>query len=173
MNKNKIKRSVVLFLLLLIASSIVVFAEGDAYVSADDPLVTVSYIDQVVRPQLATQIKEEILAELRAGGIPGGTSAEEGSSSYSVVYATSGQTVLADGGADRSTEIILRAGSAVSVSADPGQGLSDLTSSAELLGGAALTRNHYVIIPRGDGRGVRVMSSDAYFLVRGEYRIVD
>ncbi len=96
---------------------------------------------------------------------------------FQVVHLTQGQSLICNGGSSSAVEIILRSGQAVAVSqyASTGtyaQGLSDTTASVEIYNGQNLTVNHNVIVPRGDGRGVKVTSVDAYFLVRGEYDIV-
>lgn len=97
---------------------------------------------------------------------------------YQVICVKAGQKLICNGGNDVSTELILRSGEAVAVSqyAASGayaQGLSDATTSTEIYNGQALTINHLIIIPRGDGRGVKVTSEEAYFLVRGVYEIVN
>ena len=92
---------------------------------------------------------------------------------YSVVHLVQGETLLASGSDSESCEIVLRAGSVYAVSPFENQGLADLTASVELLNNAPLTVNNYCIIPRGgDGRGITAVDSDAYILVRGEYKIV-
>jgi len=168
---NRFKKCHPALIGIAVVCMIAVFAEGDSYTSADDPLVTYSYVTQVLRPQL----KQEILAELQNGNlsIGGNDSKDEDepapvSASYEVVHATLGQQILADD----ACEIILRSGSAKAISPFADQGLSDVSSGSEILNGKELSRNHYVIIPRGDGRGVSVTTNDAYFMIRGEYRIV-
>ena len=73
------------------------------------------------------------------------------------------------------TELILRSGSAEVVSPFDNQGLSDLTDGVDLKGGAAVPKNHNLLIPRGDdGRGIRITSSNgAYVMVGGAYIIVE
>lgn len=171
-NKLHIRDILSTLLLIFVVTGIAVFAVGD-YSSADDPLVTLSYINDVLIPQLKSEIKAEILAEISNG--TGSSTADQPAESvlpsanatYEVVHATVGQIILPT----EPCEIILRSGSAVAVSVDAGQGLSDTTAEKELLSGDALTKNHYVIVPRGDGRGVLVTSGDAYFMVRGGYTI--
>ena len=92
---------------------------------------------------------------------------------YEVVSLNYGQTLLAGD----SCEIILRSGTANvvvqdKINVDAQVGLSDLTASCELLVNTDVPRNHYIIISRGDGRGVIATSDIAYLMVRGEYQIV-
>jgi len=96
---------------------------------------------------------------------------------YEVVYLERGQKLICNGGDASSVEIILRSGQAKAISqygssGTYAQGLSDATTSTEIYHGDVLTKNHLVIVPRGDGRGVQVTSTEAYFLVRGTYEIV-
>lgn len=74
--------------------------------------------------------------------------------------------------ADESLEIILRTGLSQVVSPFDSQGLSNITNGTDMLDGASLIKNHLLIIPRNDGRGVRVLSRDgAWFMIRGEYTV--
>ena len=66
---------------------------------------------------------------------------------------------------------MLRAGTAVAVSPHAAQGLSDYTDGAELLDGQPLTVNHMILIPRDDGRGIRITSDTAYIIIRGRYTL--
>lgn len=148
------------------------------YVSTEnDPLVTVSYIDLI-----KAQMKAEIIEELAIGDLKADieqldpeaiNSALKNGSSYEVVRVEGGQTLLASA----SCEIILRSGVAVAVVTDEtniasGIGLSDVTAGTEIIGGESVPQNHYIVIPRADGRGVGVTSEEAYFMVRGEYTLV-
>ena len=99
------------------------------------------------------------------------------SSSWEVIYLTTGQTLLATS----PCAIILRAGAAVVVSPFNGQdgsspqGLSDLTAGADILSGTSLVSNHHILVPRGnDGRGIQITSEGgAYIMVQGGYTVVE
>ena len=52
-----------------------------------------------------------------------------------------------------------------------GAGISDLTAGSVVTNGNVLPANHYLVIPKGDGRGFTVTSDTANILVRGEYNI--
>ena len=95
-----------------------------------------------------------------------------------VIHLVKGQRLICNGGSDVSTEIYLRAGEAIAVSQYDSdgafaQGLADLTHGKELFKNDPLEINAYIIVPRGDGRGVKVTSDEAYFLVRGKYTIMN
>lgn len=120
---------------------------------------------------------EKKLAELEAKLAQGSPSAPAVSSSWEVIYLTTGQTLLATS----PCAIILRAGSAAVVSPFNGQdgsspqGLSDLTAGADILADTPLSLNHHILVPRGnDGRGIRITSEGgAYIMVQGGYTVVE
>ncbi|MCL2095349.1 MAG: hypothetical protein FWH10_00425 [Oscillospiraceae bacterium] len=115
--------------------------------SADDPLITLSYLN---------------------GVLPGNSSDSGG---YATIELRRGQKIRAR---TNSLEIILRPGYAATVisqRSDVGVGLADLTSGLELLEGDSVPTNHLVLIPRADGRGISIVSENAYIMARGDYEI--
>jgi hypothetical protein len=90
-----------------------------------------------------------------------------GGGTFVLVNAVRG--ALLEGGAG--TEIILRAGTASAVGVAPGNGLVNITNGANMDTGTAITRNHLLLVPRADGRGARVTSTTAIFLVRGPHQL--
>ena len=89
---------------------------------------------------------------------------EEG---YDVIEVMLGSKVIAKSPCD----IMLRSGTAVAISQYDSQGLSDYTSGAEVMNGDSITINHMLLIPRGDGRGILITSTNAFIMIRGEYAI--
>ncbi len=81
---------------------------------------------------------------------------------FEVVYAESGEIIYGDS----STEIILRGGTATAVAGI--NGLCDVTSGTDIQNGQNIPYNHLIIIPVGDGRGIRV-GSNAYLMIKGGY----
>ncbi len=67
------------------------------------------------------------------------------------------------------TEMILRAGSASAIASKDG-GVTDLTAGADLKDGTKITKNHLLIIPRDDGRGIRCTGL-CYVMVKGDYEL--
>jgi hypothetical protein len=67
------------------------------------------------------------------------------------------------------TEIILRSGEAAAIG-NESNGISDLTDGADLQTGAAVQRDHLLLVPREDGRGLSA-TSDVWLMVRGPYTI--
>ncbi len=127
------------------------------YLSEGDPVITLSYLKSVFSPALKEEIKNEVSV--------GGTSY----SGYTVVELSAGQILTSQNG---TVELILRPGAeGVVVSDIPGNGLSDISEMREILDGEPAGINHALIIPRNDGRGVRITSEKAYVLVRGSYAV--
>lgn len=119
--------------------------------SADDPIVTKSYVDAKV-------------ASLGAGGSGGGSNGN--SDAFTVVQLSKGQTL--HGGAG--TEMILRDGSATAVASVNGA-VVDISGAADLPQGANVTVNHLLLMPRDDGRGIKAVGSTEFVMVRGSYTV--
>ena len=123
--------------------------------SADDPLVTKSYVDQVV----AELVRRELA---NFGGSGGGETALD------VVTVPPGYRLMVAGGG----EIVVRSGKASAYSADA-NGLSDLTEGKDIAPGQPVPANHLILFPR-DGRGIQAdpgQKGDVIVLVRGAYEI--
>ncbi|KEO84040.1 hypothetical protein [Tumebacillus flagellatus] len=126
--------------------------------SADDPIVTKSYVDQKV-------------AGVSGGGSTGNTGSTGGTSapadmSFKVVTLNAGQTIKGGEG----TELILRGGTATAIASSNG-GVSDVTGGTDLAQGANVELNHLLLTPRNDGRGMKVGNGTAYLMVRGAYTV--
>ena len=153
--------------------------------SADDPLVTLSYINKVFKPQIE-QLVSDKLKDFKPAAVtvpspaPATTEppvqnvyvmSENASASYVVLELTKGQKLHVKSG---SLELILRpGGTAAVISQYQTQGIADLTTGNELLNGESLPVNHSLLIPRDDGRGISVTSVIAYVMVRGDYEIFE
>lgn len=195
MKKQRIIALAAAFSIALTATSIMVSGDEAGYDSANDPLISLSYIEKVLTPKYEEKIDEltkkyenatEIITMLQStltkaeGKISelekklanGDTDTEVStpvSSGYEVVYMKKGAKMLAK----TPCEIILRTGSAIVVSITS-NGLNDITNGDELLNAVGVPLYHCLLVPRGnDGRGIQITSSDAYVMVRGEYEIVE
>ncbi|XEC95358.1 hypothetical protein AB6A23_01910 [Paenibacillus tarimensis] len=119
--------------------------------SIDDPVVTKSYVDAVLK---------------QGGGSNGGTAA----ASLQIVTVPLGKTIIAN---EEGTEFIVRSGKALAYSADK-DGISDLTQGADLTNGKPITNNHLILSPRV-GRGLSpdplVKNNKLIVLVRGSYEL--
>ena len=168
------------------------------YASADDPLVSLSYINEVLLPHIQDMI-ENALSGADIGDtvvttppetteepiettteppettvpevvFPAGT--VNTGSQYVVVQLFAGQTLYAS---VNSCEVIVRAGNTTVVSPFTvkweEQGVSDTTDGKELYNAQAIPTNHTILIPRDDGRGITVDAGGAWLMVRGDYII--
>ncbi len=145
--------------------------------SESDPLVSKSYVDSKIEQVLTLingngtgsssgvdvdALAEQVLAKINEGDITGGSAAAEG---YVPVSVAVGQTIYGGEG----TEFILRAGKG-NISVSGVDGIADITTGEELLNGSRAVKNHLMIVPRDDGRGIEVTEA-AWFLVKGSYEI--
>ncbi len=159
------------------------------YNSEEDPLVSLSYINEVITPAYDEKIDEltetvnELLqsvsdltdaledSEAKVSELEAaiGTPSESALGQYEVVYLKKGAKLLAE----TPCEIILRSGSAIAVSITV-NGLNNVTDGSELLNAADIPLFNQLLVPRGgDGRGIQITSEDAYIMVRGDYSVVE
>ncbi len=118
-----------------------------------DPLVTKSYVEQVVVPSIYNYIDSKTQSA--------------SSDSFKVVAVGTGKKLVCEAGC----ELILRMGSATIIGSVRG-GLADVTSGADLANGAVVPANHHLIVPVSDGRGIVINApNDALVMVKGAYQI--
>ncbi len=163
-NFNKTRITVIIAVMLALVCSLSILASA-AYDSTNDPLISLSYLTKYVDEALAP-IKASIAS--LGGNVEGAAPVATGFEAIFVEYGKEIQCTAA-------TELILRSGTAEVVSPFDNQGLSDLTDGVDLKAGAAVPKNHNLLIPRGDdGRGIVITSSGgAYVMVGGAYIIVE
>ena len=126
--------------------------------SPEDPVVTRSYVDYQINQLL------ELIMGTNGGTISSGIVSQD--ARYTPVQAFEGDVIIGHEG----TEIILRSGTASAVV--PGEnGITNATAGQELFNNAVIERNNLIIIPRQDGRGVRITAEESWFLIRGGYDI--
>jgi len=107
----------------------------------EDPLVTKSYIEGVVYPHVKS------------------------TTSFNIVNVPANKSVMCDAG----TEIILRMGSCTVIGTAKG-GISDVTMGFDLPDSTVIQGNHLLIVPIGDGRGVRTVT-DCILMIKGGYTL--
>jgi len=166
---------------ILAASFMLNAVEAQAPGSAEDPLVTRSYVDRLIAdlagiggggeltPQQIERIVNEVLNRIELGG-----QNQQGQSHfqhntggrYTPVQLLSGQILVGDEG----TEIILRSGTAVAHT-EGVDGLANITTGTDVRHGEEIGNNNMLIIPRDDGRGV-MATSNVWLLVKGSYNIL-
>ncbi len=152
--------------IMIIVTTVVVLALGAVVIiaataepgSSSDPVVTKSYVDQAIANALNGS---------GSTGASGGTSAyaSASSSAFEVVSVPSGKKVIAKSAA----EIVLRSGTALAIG-NASNGISDMTDGADLSTNTSIKKNHLILIPRADGRGIKA-TSDCYVMIRGDYSI--
>lgn len=181
---NKKKLTVILSILL--GALLTVFAVFTASAYTDgDPLITLSYLQEIFAPSLKQQVVDEVAAIYEnskyvpepvpetvpaVSDVPEAAVPVDGvSNTYTLLELNLGQTVTANS----ICEFIVRPGSKVTaVSPFPAQGIADITNGIEVLNGEMISINAYCLIPRGgDGRGMTVVGEKAYIMIRGDYTI--
>jgi hypothetical protein len=161
---------------LILCAGAALAAAGDE----NDPLVTLSYLNETFLPQLVSQVEDKAAArqselttaftaqvaqyqeEVESAG--GGTS-ETGGSTYTLVSLSRGQTMTLDLGC----EVLLRVGTAtVNCGSDPA--LVDVSTGGTLNKGSALEKNHLYMATMTD-RVVTATGESVKLMVRGGYTI--
>ena len=166
MKKNRwFLRAVVLVVLSVMLNATVTVA-GAVAGGSDDPLVTLSYLNDTFLGEILNKVDEKIAA--RNSQIVqqlGGTMGSSTSSTFTVVTLTSGQVLTGEIGC----EVMLRVGAALCV-ASSSPGLIDETTAGTLNNGGALAQNHLYMMTI-EGRGVKATAATTKLLVRGSYSI--
>ena len=139
------------------ALATVVLAEPGA---SDDPLISKSYIENQLMPQIKQYIESRLAEVGGSGGAAAGTADK-----FNVVNASAGQQIICSAG----TELILRMGSASVIATEKG-GIADTTDGFDLADGAFMPSNHLLIVPVSDGRGVRA-TTDIIVMIKGGYTV--
>ena len=141
----------------------------------EDPLVTLSYLNQTAIPQIVEQVEErtaqrqeELEESFRTQlnqyqqGNQGGETASAG---YTLVTMAQGQVMHLEVGC----EVLLRVGAA-SVQADSSPALIDLSAGGTADSGAALEKNH-LYMSTIEGRTLTADAATVKLLVRGGYTV--
>ena len=139
--------------------------------TADDPLVTLSYLNETFLAAVQKRIDEAVASrnasltayidgKLGSGGGSAGTA-----SSFAVVTIPAGKTLVGDIGC----EVMLRVGTAT-LAANTDPGLIDVSTGGTLNNGGALTANHLYMATIAD-RTVQATAATVKLLVRGEYTV--
>ncbi len=157
--KNKIIGMTVTGGLLLALATTTIVSGADAG-STGDPLVTKSYVDAKIN-DLVTLINSSVTGN---GNVENNISSD---AQYKVVSVPKGSTILGGEG----TEMILRSGKATIVSTTS-NGLVNMTTGVDALSGTDVPKNNLMIVPRQDGRGLKITADGANVMVRGFYEIV-
>ena len=159
MKKNRWVPRLLVLLVLCGVLNVTLSAAAEAG-SSDDPLVTLSYLNETYMDTIMERVDQKIAQ--RNAQLSGGTSA---ASVFTVVTLSSGQVLTGDIGC----EVMLRVGTATCVSPSS-PGLIDETAASTLNNGGALVQNHLYMMTI-EGRGVQATAATTKLLVRGSYSI--
>lgn len=145
--------------------------------SAQDPIVTESYVTQAITNALSGQVTPMVsqavqtaitqqLAPLVQSTVTQDLAKQPQAQSLAVVTLVQGQELVAQQG----TEFILRSGAA-SVLLPPAAagGFSDLTGGKDIGQGGAVPANHLLLAARSDGRSIVPKTPSCLVIVIGAY----
>jgi len=163
--------------LTILCGGVAVAAGGDE----NDPLITLSYLEEIFLPQVTEQVKEdtaplqEKLEETFTQQIDtykkeleevvSSSAGDSGSASFVLVDMTKGQVMSLDLGA----EVMLRVGNA-RVDSGVNPALIDISTGGTLNKGSSLTKNHLYMASMVD-RTITATADSVKLLVRGGYTI--
>jgi hypothetical protein len=179
--KRKILIFAVALALLAAGTGIGILAAESGYGSQSDPLITLSYVNSILKPELESKTAETLektadefsskLAEKVAAyeasvrGMLGSGSALPTTDVFGLVTLEYGDTLICARGA----ELMLRIGTA-DAWGDDSPALVDTTSGDTLDDGEALTSNHMYMVTISDC-GLTATDDTVKLLVRGSYTI--
>lgn len=157
---------------VLLGTGAALAAGGDQ----SDPLVTLSYLNQTVIPQIVGQVQDGVAvkqqeleqrftAQIEQYKQETGQGGSGSSAGYTLVTLSRGQVMTLEVGC----ELLLRVGAAA-VSADGSPALIDLTGGGTVNSGASLTRNH-LYMSTIEGRTLTAAANTVKLLVRGGYSV--
>ena len=139
-------------------------ADTTAIASNSDPLVTLSYVNEVLKPQIIA----EVLQQTGNGGHI--ATSGSGTSAYLDLNLESGKMIML--GAN--CEFIYRGGGAIIITTSPekGDGVSDMSTGAEFFSGKPLEFGHVYYASESTAvKYILVTGNKAYFTIRGSYEI--
>lgn len=153
MRTRKTKIIACALLALCAVAGITVYAAYN-YGTKDDPLVTKSYLDEVLTPELMAELE----AQLNAAGSDTGAA-------FKVLTLKKGQTVTCQVGC----EVMLRIGTAAASGADSPV-MVDTTSGSTLENGGALVKNHLYMVTIANN-GFTASADTTKVLISGTYTV--
>lgn len=156
MKKTLLTAGIIFILISALLTVNIVMAEpGDT----DDPVISLSYIQNKVIPELKAYVDEKISSISSTGG-------ESGGQVFKVVEIEKGKKFIGDAGC----ELILRMGSGTVIATEKG-GIADTTAGFDLPNLTPMPSNHLLIVPLADGRGF-VADTDVIIMVKGGYKVL-
>jgi len=129
-----------------------------------DPLVTKSYVDEVVATLVSKEYVDQAVAGLADKAYMENRLAQI-KTLFEVVRVPKDAKVLGESG----TEIVLRGGKATAI-VSPMGGVLDATDGVDVFQGESVKPNHLLVIPVSDGRGLTAQT-DLILIVKGPYTV--
>lgn len=161
--KRKVKLLAAMLCAVVLMGAAYAAAAGGG--SAQDPLVTLSYLDGVFAPRLESQLDAMVAQAVYELELPRQEEQGQAASVFQVVTLSKGQQLVGDVGC----EVMLRVGSAKCVTSES-TGLIDTTDGSVLQNGKALVKNHLYMVTIST-RTVEAAADTTKLLVRGPYTI--
>ncbi len=156
---------------IMLISGLTIYASSDSTPgSVSDPLATKSYVDEKI--DKAMSLIGELIEKKNDNNDndndnnnndSNSQSKDQISLTFEPIGPLKAGTIIYGG---QGTEIILRSGSATAICPDI-NGLQNVTKGIDIPRGEQIPLNHLIIVPRKDGRGIRI-EEDSYIMVRGE-----
>ncbi len=188
--KNKIISSVICISLLV---TNIVFATGvTSPGSSNDPVVSKSYVDELVGDILGKVLGlEKAYSELKARvdlieeTVTNGVAVNNENNNsdtnnnneqtgtvqnytFKPIELSVNQLLIGGEG----TELILRSGAAVGYT-EVANGLTNITNGTEIMNNDQIPLNNVLIVPRNDNRGISVTANQTWIMIRGDYTIIN
>ena len=158
MKRRTLALTLAFILTAVVAAGIGAVAASN-YGTSSDPLVTRSYLDEKLTPELMTQFQKELDKAVNDLEVSGEAA------DYEVVTLTQGQTLTGKVGC----ELLLRLGTAT-CKAQYSPGLVDATGGGSVDSGAALAANHLYLVTI-DGGGLTATADSVTILAKGPYTV--
>lgn len=166
----KNKRIIIIssFIALAVLTGVVIAADPG---SSSDPLITLSYFNQKI-----DDLKEELTKLVNKNDEQESDEKSDEKLEKEIDTSTfifkienlkAGSTLKCGEGA----EFIIRTGEMTALASASG-GLSDVTAGENIDGDKIVPKNHHIVIPRNDGRGLKVTTGGA-IMIKGEYEIIE
>lgn len=154
---KKSLRTALAVLLVILAAGITAYAAVN-YGTESDPLITKSYLDGVLRPELEERMRNQVADAV--------ASVEAARGDFMPLTLRAGQRVAGAVG----TELLLRAGSATAYAQDGGSALIDTTDAADVAHDAVLAPNHLYMVAALNN-GFVAAEDDTMVLIAGDFTL--
>lgn len=165
------KKSYFKFILLSAILCLCIYPVFATAGSSEDPIISLSYLNQrlsLINDTLMARVEElekkiEML-EKNNGSTP---STETEMAKFTVLSLDKGNRLILGS----STEVILRSGKATAMANIYGEGLTDITGGKDMKDKEQVEKNHLMIAPRDDGRGI-LCETEVFVMIKGIYKIM-